>query len=185
MSEKVLKREILENLKKGKSKTEIYEEFSPVADDKELRRILASRPAHDTSKGQRIIHKVVCWTWIFVFMVELLSLFDLFVNFDIKVLASFAITTYLLVQLWRFNGDVLLPSIIWLTIGIFNNLRELANIPKDDIDYEAIVIFSWSYTFIMIIAIGLTSLVRKKVFGYYNWFKPAINDQDQIIFQEK
>ncbi len=182
---KNLKREILENLKNGKSKTEIYEELSPTADDKELRRILASRPSPNTNKRLRIIHKLVCWIWIFIFLVEILGLFDLFVNFDIKVLASFVITAYLLVQLWKFNGDVLLPSIIWLALGIFNNVRELTNIPKDDVDYDAIVIFSWSYTLVVIVVIGLTYLVRKKVFSYYDWFKPAIDDLNQIVFQEE
>lgn len=182
MSEKILKRE---NLKKGKSKTEIYEEFSPTSVDKELRRILASRPSQNTGKSQRIIHKVICWIWILIFIAELLGLFDLFVNFDIKVLASFAITTYLLIQLWKFNGDVFLPSIIWLIWGMFNNLQELINLPKDDIDYDAIIIISWSYMLIMIVAIGLTYLVRKNVFSYYNWFKPAIDNKNQIVFQEE
>jgi len=131
----------------------------------------------------RLLHKTICWIWVLFFALELLGLFELFVNLDIRVLVSLALSAYLLIQLWKFNGDVYLSAMFWLIWGIFNSVKELINLRKDKIDYEALIIFSWFYILLLIITISLMYIVRKNVFGYYNWFKPALDYKNKIVFQ--
>jgi hypothetical protein len=185
MNEKTLKSEIHRGLKNGKSKSELYEEYSHTMDDNLLRRILASRPSHEVKNKFRLLHKTICWIWISIFALELLGSFEPLLNFDIKVLISLAISAYLLIQLWKFNGEIYLPAIFWLILGIFNGVKEQIHLPKDDLDYAAMMIFSWSYILLLLTTISLMLIVRKNVFGYYNLFKPAYDQNNKIVFQKE
>lgn len=185
MQEKNLKTKVLKELKNKKSKTEIYNELRVDEDDNLLRRILASRPSASLAKKYRFLHKLILGLWILFLLVELSALTDLIAYFDIKIIFSVAITIYLFIQIWKFNGDVFLPSIFWLTWGVFNNIKELVSLPKSDPDYEIVVAISWTYTSIIVLTIILTYIVYKNVFGYYYWFKPSTNGWNQHVFQDE
>lgn len=185
MNEKELKKEILMHLKTGKTKNEIYEKYCLKSDDQMLRKILASRPSPNIKNGNKIIHKIICSIWILIFIMELLGLIDLVNGLDIRVIFSLAVTTYILIQLLRFNGNAFLPSMVWLIYGIINSVKEINTLSMHDIDYDAIVIATCIYILVALITIGLTSIVRKNVFGHYQWFKPKLDNTNKIIFQNE
>jgi hypothetical protein len=185
MNEKTIKSEIHSGLKNGKSKRELYEEYSQTIDDTLLRKILASTPSHDVKNKFRLLHKTICWIWVLIFTLELLGSLEQLFIFDIKSLISLALFAYLLVQLWKFNGDIYLPAICWLIWGIFNSVKEQINLPNGDLDYDALIIISWLYILLMLTTISLMYIVRKNVFGYYEWFKLAHDQNNKIVFQEE
>lgn len=185
MIENLLRDKIVEQLKQGKSKLEIYNELEAYSQNKNLRRILASIPTKLERKNNRILHKLISFLWIILFITELMTLFDFYIQFDIKALISFAITTYLMTQIFRFNGDILLPSTIWLGWAILNFIMELLELPKSDPDFEIVLIVGWVYMVIFAIAITLTLILRNRVFGYYKWFRPKTTSNGQPMFQKE
>ena len=181
---KILNRIVLDALKKKRSKDEVYQELRVDWDDDTLRKILASRPSPSLSISQKIMHKFVCFVWVLLFLFDLIGLTDLYIQFDIKLLISFGVTTYLLVQIWRFHGDVFLPSVFWLCIGIYSNIIELAHFSPADPDYDGVVAVTLVLLFLMALTALLTYLLYRKVFGHFHWFRPKRNGWNQIIFEE-
>ncbi|ALJ00919.1 hypothetical protein DC20_20405 [Rufibacter tibetensis] len=86
------------------SKSEVYSELFTEAEDENLRRVLASSPPPDIRRRDRILHKLVCWAWVLIFLMEVLGAFDISNGFDSKNILSLAGSFFLLYQLWRFNG---------------------------------------------------------------------------------
>jgi hypothetical protein len=185
MNQNSIKSEIIKGLKNGKSKDELYEEYSQTMDDNLLRRALASTPSTELKEKFRTLNKTVCWILILFFALELLGSLESFDNFDLKGLFSLAISAYLIIQLWKFNGDVYLPTIFWLIWGMLNSVKELSRLPKDEPDYQFLLVFSWCYGLILFVVIVMIWVIRKNVFAYYNWFKPALDDSNRIVFQKE
>jgi len=184
MKNKHIKSVIRKSLKSGKSKNEVYEEYSQSMDDDHLRRVLASIPSPDTKKTFILIHSIICWIWVLFFITELLGSFGIFINFDLKVLITLVATTYLLIEVWKFNGDAYLPGIIWMIFGVFNTFKDMGTVEKDDVDYDALIMLSWIYIALFLTNICLMLIVRKNVFGYYNWFKPSFDEEKKMKFQK-
>jgi len=177
------KKEILDRLKNGLDKRTIYHEFQDKMDDAHLRRILASRPSNNTATKFRILHKILSWIWVLFVLSELLGIVNLVINFDVKIFISLVISTYIMIQVWKFNGDVFLPGMIWLVWAVFNSIKELRYLTPPEPDYDFLMTFSIGYIFFISIAILLMYIVRKHVFDYYNWFKPDTDNHDDIVFE--
>ena len=179
------KAEILNKLREGLSKSEVYQKFSEEMYDDELRKTLARRPSTSLSPKFKILHKVVCWFWTVIVLIECLSLVDFILGeFDIIVLLSLVVSIYIVIQLWRFDGYFYLPGIVWLIWGIFNTLSDLRSFPMNDPDYRLFMFIGLGYMVFLLLTIGLMYIVRKNVFGYYHWFQPAKNENGDILFEE-
>ena len=100
-------------------------------------------------------------------------------------LTSVAISAYLLVQVWKFNGDVYLSAIFWLIWGILNSVKEIIVLPKNDPDYDNLLIISFCYILLLVVTIIVMAVIRENVFGYYNWFKPAHDHNNRVVFQQE
>lgn len=96
---------------------------------------------------------------------------------------SFVATVYITVQIWKFNGNLYLPAIVWLAFSVINALKEFYSISTYDINYDFFQISTFVYITIVIVAAALMLIVRKNVFGYYKWFKPELNYKNEIMFE--
>src|SRR5690606_24827484 len=174
MKKSKIRKEVKGILKNGTSKTEIYELLRQRENipDEELRKLLASIPDTNTDKIDKILHKIICVFWALFALIEISNVIDGLISLDLKLLISFIVTVYITVQIWRFNGNLYLPAIVWLGLSIINVLREFYSIDPYNPDHELYQILIYVYITVVMIAIALMLIVRKNVFGYYKWFKP-------------
>jgi hypothetical protein len=185
MNKSEIRKEIKEILNKGKSKSETYNQFKQRENisDEELRKVLASIPDTDTENIYKVLHKVISVFWVMFTIIELGSVIEGLISVDLKLLISFAITVYITVQIWKFNGNLYLPAIVWLGLSVINALKEFYSIDPNDLDYELLQMLTYVYITITVVIGALMVIVRKNVFGYYKWFKPEMNYRNEIMFE--
>ncbi|MCM4162408.1 MULTISPECIES: hypothetical protein [unclassified Arenibacter] len=185
MKKSEIRKEIKVILKNGTSKIGVYESLRQRDDipDVELRKLLASIPDANIDKIDKVLHKIICVFWVLFALIEIGNVIDGLISINLKLLISFIVTVYITVQIWRFNGDLYLPAIVWLGLSVINALREFYSIDPYDPDYELYQIMTYVYISVVIIVIALMIIVRKNVFGYYKWFKPEMNFKNEIMFE--
>ena len=170
MTEKELKKIIAQKLTQGNTKTEIYHELKDANQDDSIRKILAARPPINLSPKIKLLQKTLVMVWIIFWLIEFIGAIDSVINFDIKYLISFAISTYVTVQIWKFHGDFYLPAIFWFVWTIFNTLKQLSGSNELYFIDNFMIVISVLYLILIISGIILMLIIRKNVFGYYNWF---------------
>lgn len=182
-SDKELTHTINQKLNLGMSKSEIFQELKPEHEEENLRKILATRPAPELREKYRGLHMALCGIWIVFIGLEALGLVEIIINMDLIYILTFLISILFTVQIWKFNGHYFLPGAIWLSIGIFNILKEFLGTYELDPDYELLKIVSLSISLILLTGVVLLLIIRKKVFSYYKWFKPEVNFKNEIVFE--
>ena len=183
MTEKELKSEITKKIQQGTSKSDLYDQFKDNSEDEALRKILASKPSFELRMKFKRTHLFLSIIWGSFILLELFSVLDLIVNFDLKLFISIIVSIYLAVNIWRFDGRFFLPGIIWFTFTIFNVFKEIFNLYEYDPDFDIIFIISASYGIILVLGIYLMYDIRKNVFGYFKWFQPELDKNNKSAFE--
>lgn len=183
-TDKELTATINQKLNQGISKSEIFQELKTEHNEENLRRILATRPAPELKEKYRGLHRIVCGVWIIFIGLEGLGLVEIIINREFVYILTFLISILFTVQIWKFNGHYFLPGAIWLSIGIFNLMKEFYGTYEWDPDYELLKIIFLSISFIFLSGVIILLIIRKNVFSYYKWFKPEVNFKNEIVFEK-
>lgn len=183
MSTKSSTTELLKQLRQGTSKSELYEKYKNQIDEQSLRLTLASRPSQKLFRRYRFLQLTIATLWLIFALLELLGSIDLFYNFDLDIVLSLLITFYLCIQIWRFNANVFLPGALWLLYAAVSGLMDIRHLQNTDPDYGILITISLAYPAILIITASLMLWLKRQVFSYYHWFRPAKAADGQILFE--
>ena len=81
MTEKEIKKDIINAISQGALKFELYQKYETEIDDENLRGILASRPSYKNWKRFKKTHLLLSLIWGFYLFFELFNIFELAVFF--------------------------------------------------------------------------------------------------------
>ena len=183
MTEKEIISEINKEIRLGKPKSSLYDQFKDEIKDETLRKNLASRPSNELRQKHKKAHLFISLIWGFFILFELAGIYDLIVAFDFKVFISLILSIYITINIWKFDGRFLLVGIIWFSFTIIRSFNELNAIYEFDPDYHIILIFVIIYVLILAIGVYLMYYVKKNVFSYIKWFQPIIDREGNIQFE--
>jgi len=179
---KQTRKEIKVGLKSGQSKQDMFASFRTDENENHLRRFLAKFPDKQPSTIYKVLNVIVYVIWAIFALAEFAGLFD---NLSIKTIVSFLITLFITIELIKLNGNVYLPGIIyflWALIELYVELLRM--IRTGEIDEEGSVAAAFIGFSLVVITIILMVIIRKKVFGYYNWFFPYKDEKGQYVFED-
>ncbi|EPR73620.1 hypothetical protein ADIWIN_1257 [Winogradskyella psychrotolerans RS-3] len=182
MTEKDIKREIVNKISQGDSKTVIYNNYKDRMDDENLRRFLATRPSYILWKKFKKSHLLLSIIWAFYLLFELIVIFDLLIQFNIVTFISLLLSIYITINIWKFDGRFFLLGILWFVVTIFRSFNELGSVLIND-DYKFVLVFILIYTSILTLGIYLMYAIRKHVFYYIKWFKPILNEEGEVQYE--
>ncbi|WP_179335061.1 hypothetical protein [Winogradskyella costae] len=182
MTEKDFKREIVNKISQGDSKSLIYNEYKDKMDTENLRRFLANRPSYDLWKKFKKRHLLLSVIWAFYLFFELMSIFDLLEQFNIMTFISLLLSIYITISIWKFDGRFFLSGIVWFVVTILRSFNVLGS-EFITYDYKFVLIFIMLYTVTLTLGIYLMYSIRKHVFYYIKWFKPILNEEGEIQYE--
>lgn len=176
--------EILERLKAGESKEELYRSYWKDSDDKNLRLFLAAQPSTELKEKYTIQNRILVGLWIFIFIFETFgTVMEVMENSNTLLFFSLIIPLLILIGLVRFKGTVYLPAIIWLIWNLIVSLFELRNYTEEDWNDPYIIGFVAIYLLAVVISILLSNIIRNNAFNHYDWFYPYKDVQGNYLYE--
>jgi len=183
MTEKEIKKNIINAISQGALKFELYQKYETEIDDENLRAILAFRPSYENWKRFKKMHLILSLIWGFYLFFELFNIFELAVFFSLKIIVSLMLSAYITINIWKFDGRFFLPGIIWLSFTILRSFTITFNDYQYDPDFKIILLFAAIYSLVLAVGIFIMYYLRKNIFSYMKWFKPILNTEGKIKFE--
>lgn len=185
MFESELRSELLKKMSLGQSKHELYEFYKGEYREEKLRATLASIPSTELRKRYRIKFMILSLIWGVFVILELLSILELLLGFNIVRVLSLVAAVYLTLNIWRFNGKFFLSGIIWFGITVIKTLILLVNSDQSESNYTFLFFFALTYSSMLVLGIYIMQDIKTNVFGYYDWFTLKSDEEENLIFQQE
>lgn len=178
-----IKDEITKKLNEGVTKSKVYDLFKDEVEEQALRKILAAKPSFEHRQKFKRMHIALSIIWGLFLLLELVSIVDLTIAFDIGFIISLSISIYITIHIWNFDGRFFLPGIVWFVFTLANSLKMLDSNDIADEYYGFFLIITGVYSLMILLGIYLMYQIRKHVFGYFKWFQPIVNQDEKIQFE--
>lgn len=178
---KQTRQQIKVGLKSGQSKQDIFASVRTDENESHLRRFLSKFPDKRPQTLYKVLNVIVYVVWAFF---ALGTFVDIFETLNVKTIASFLVTIFITIELIKFNGSIYLPGIVYLIWGLIVWYVELIRmIRTKEINEEWATEMVFIIFCMIVITIIFMAIIRKKVFGHYNWFVPYKDENGQYIFE--
>tara|TARA_R110002033_G_scaffold3561_2_gene19686 strand:- start:18993 stop:19544 length:552 start_codon:yes stop_codon:yes gene_type:complete len=183
LSNKEIKSEIIKRLSQGDLKSELFDQYKDDVNEDVIRTILASRPSYLLWQKFKRKHLLLSLIWGFFIFFELFRILELVIEFNIEIVISIILSTYITINIWKFDGRFFLIGIIWFSLTIVGSFIEMNSLYYYNVDYKYIMIFVSMYSIVLSVGIYLMYHLRETVFSYMEWFRPFLGNEEKRKFE--
>jgi hypothetical protein len=178
---KNIRQEIKQGLKSGNSKQDLLIRFRTDENENQLRRFLAKFPDKRPGTVFKILNIIAYVIWIVLVLGSFLALFE---TLNLASILTFIVLLLIAIEIIKFNGYIYLPGIICLILILIQWCFEVVHMTNTgEFNEDGIVEITYFIFIILPIAIIIMTIVRKKIFGHFNWFLPSKDKNGYYIFE--